>query len=87
MLTALDGNEGIHKHLGRRYVGKLLYLVRAARPDAANSTVQLSREVDRWTAASDRRLMRLLEYLSTTRSHSLTYKFKRAYKSLHQGLL
>jgi len=81
VLTALDGNEGIYKHLGRRYVGKLLYLVRAARPDASNATVQLSREVDRWTAASDRRLMRLLEHLSTTRDHSLTYKFKRAYKT------
>ncbi len=41
------------------------------------AVIQLSREADRWTAASDRRLEKFVEYLSHTRAWELDCTFKR----------
>ena len=49
-----------------RIVLKILFFARIARPDVLGACNQLSREVSRWTAACDRRLLRLISYIHST---------------------
>ena len=50
-----------------RIVLKVLFFARIARPDLFQSVNTLAREVTRWTQACDRRLLRLISYIHTTR--------------------
>ena len=48
-----------------------LYSARAARPDRVGPTLRLARQVHRWTAFDDRKLIRYLGYLRGAASEKL----------------
>ena len=55
--------KGVLSAVCSRIVLKVLFFARIARPDVLGACNQLSREVSRWTAACDRRLLRLICYI------------------------
>ena len=54
-----------------RIVLKALYLARIGRPDVLWTVNSLAREVTRWTAACDKRLLRLESYINSTEDHCM----------------
>ena len=59
-------DAGVSKGSCRSYVGSLMYLSRATRPDITLATNWLARSVTSWTAAQDKGLEQLLGYVSAT---------------------
>lgn len=74
-LRRYEGAPGKLADISRRFIGKILYLCRAARPDAMHAVCAIAREVTRWTVASDMKLFRIVAYLETTRDASLEWHF------------
>ena len=63
-----DGEPtGILKNVALKILMKILYAARMARPDILRATCMLARRVSKWCPDSDRRLHRLVSYLSSTR--------------------
>ena len=50
-----------------RIVLKVLFFARISRPDLLQSVNTLARAVTKWTAACDRRLLRLISYIHSTK--------------------
>ena len=68
MLAAEDfETPGKLSHIGARIVLTVLYLARHNRPESFWSTNHLSRDLNKWTVASDKRLLRLMSFLHYTR--------------------
>jgi hypothetical protein len=59
-------NKGVLEPVCARIVLKVLFLARMGRPDLLWSVNTLAREVTRWNAACDKRLLRLISYLNST---------------------
>ena len=55
----------------RAYVGALMYVVRAGRPDAAHAVNRLARSVHDWTKTDDADLAHVMGYLRATQLHEL----------------
>ena len=55
----------------RKFIGSLMYVVRATRPDAAYAVNKLAREVARWAKADDAGLAHVTGYLNATAGHGL----------------
>ena len=55
----------------RQYIGALLWLMRASRPDIAWSVHRLAKQAHRWTKTSDEDLARIMQYLSETADYVL----------------
>ena len=59
--------KGILSDVCSRIVLKVLFFARVARPDLLSSVNMLAREVTKWTAACDDRLLRLISYINCTK--------------------
>ena len=57
----------------RKHLGGLAYLLRCTRPDLANAVYVLCREVNRWSKASDQRLVKIFGYLLRTKNFGLVW--------------
>ena len=55
----------------RAFVGALMYVVRASRPDAAHAVNRLARSVHDWTTTDDADLAHVMGYLRATQLHEL----------------
>ena len=55
----------------RSFVGSLLYLARASRPDISCAVARLARSVSDWRARDDKALEQLIGYLGSTAGHFL----------------
>ena len=64
---------GIFASSCRKHLGGLAYLLRCSRPDLANAVYVLCREVNRWSRASDHRLIRIFAYLLRTKTFGLVW--------------
>ena len=58
----------------RSFVGSLLYLARASRPDISCAVARSARNVDKWGVQDDKALEQLMGYLRATANHALTSK-------------
>ena len=66
-----DEEPGLMARSCRSYVGALMYLSRATRPDITFATNWLARSVSKWTRAQDKELEHLIGYLNQTQELGL----------------
>jgi len=74
-LDAYEKQPGAMESTCRKHVGGLLFLVRCTRAELMVSTIIVSREVDSWNKASDKRLERIMGYLEHNADLSLKMGF------------
>lgn len=67
--------DGVRKPLAKRFVGRLLYLVRCCRCDAYHGVIVIASETERWSVASDLKLDRIISFLFTTRTYGPIWSF------------
>ena len=73
MFTKEDfSNKGEVADVAARIVLKALYLARTNRPDILWTVNALARKVTKWDASCDKRLLRLISYLHSTKDQSIT---------------
>jgi len=72
-----DSKGGVLGNVSRRYVGRLMYLVRACRLDAFHAVKVLSTEVNDWRLSSDKKLIRVVSYLELTKNRGPNWFFDR----------
>ena len=73
MFTKEDySNKGEVADVAARILLKALYLARTNRPDILWSVNALARKVTKWDASCDKRLLRLISYLHSTKDQSIT---------------
>ena len=63
--------KGVLSSVCSRIVLKILFFARISRPDLLACVNMLAREVTRWTAACDDRLLRLISYIACTKHFCL----------------
>lgn len=61
-----EASQGILADVALRVLMKILYVARMARPDLLRATCVLARRVTKWCRECDRRLHRLVEYMSSS---------------------
>jgi hypothetical protein len=72
-----DFEKGALADSCRRFVGRLLYLVRACRFDAFHAVQVLATETNEWLKSSDRKLVRVTSYLYCTKDWGPNWMFRR----------
>lgn len=73
--SQMHEGPGVNAETCRSHVGGCLFLARCTRPDISFEVGLLGRKVDRWTAADDVALHRLMEYISGTAEAKLSMVF------------
>ena len=71
----LEEQPGLWKSLSRRYVGRILYVVRAVRLESFHACIVVASEVEHWTRGSDVRLERMISYLYVTKARGPVWEF------------
>ena len=70
-LDDLQSRPGKWASTAASYVMRLMYGARMAHPGVMTAVCRLSRELSRWTADSDRKLLRIMSYVSGSTDHAL----------------
>lgn len=72
---SLHETFGLYHDFARKFIGRILYVVRAVRVESFHAVIVIATEIESWDAASDSKLERLVSYMYETRERGPTWEF------------